>query len=438
MNICKNIYYWSNLNAQDKKQILSRPAVTNKKQIAKDVENIIHTVKKERNQALYKYSKLFDNFTIKDIKKKNIDIINSKNLVSQEFKKAVQIAKKNIFKFHNLQKLHEIDIEIQPGIRCQKLIRPIESVGLYIPGGTAPLISTVLMLAIPAMIAQCKNIVLCSPPKISNEILYSAYSCGIETIYEIGGAQAIAALAFGTESINKVDKIFGPGNAYVTEAKLQVSKIINGPSIDMLAGPSELLIIADETSRADFIALDMLSQSEHGYDSQIILVTSSINIAEEVIIHIKNFLKNSDRIDCINSSLNNSKIIITNDIMECIFISNLYAPEHLIIQTKNPRSLLKNIINAGSIFLGLWSPESAGDYASGTNHVLPTYGSARSISGLGVSDFQKSMTVQELTCSGLSNIAHTIEILAESEQLIAHKNAVSFRLSTIMDNLNDV
>ncbi|CAL4318865.1 Histidinol dehydrogenase [Buchnera aphidicola (Thelaxes suberi)] len=429
MELNNNLFHWSLLSDQDKKKILLRPISKSNIVVKNEVKKIISNVRKFGDNALLKYSKIFDNYNLIEIKKNEKSIIESKCTVSQDFKNAVTIAKNNIIKFHNLQKISNIDIEIQQGVRCQKLIFPIESVGLYIPGGSAPLISTVLMLVIPAIIAKCKRIILCSPPKISNKILYTAQYCGINEIYEIGGAQAIAAMSYGTQTVPKVDKIFGPGNAYVTEAKLQVSKNINGPSIDMLAGPSELLIIADENANANFIALDLLSQAEHGYDSQVILLTPSIILAKKVIKNLSNMILSSKRLEFIRKSLSKSRIIITNSLKECISISNVYAPEHLSIQTLNPRLILQEITNAGSVFLGEWSPESAGDYASGTNHVLPTYGSSKSISGLGLWDFQKSITVQELTREGLLQLSTTIETLALSEKLYAHKNAVTMRLN---------
>ena len=303
--------------------------------------------------------------------------------------------------------------------------------GLYIPGGSAPLPSTVLMLGVPAQIAGCRKVVLCSPPPIADEILYVAKLCKIDEVYNVGGGQAVAAMAYGTESVAKVDKIFGPGNAYVTEAKRQVSNDFRGAAIDMPAGPSEVLVIADETADADFIAADLLSQAEHGPDSQVVLVTPSPVVADQVTEAVQKQLKELSRANIAQQALASSLIIIAESITQAIAISNFYGPEHLIVQTKNPRELLPLLDNAGSIFLGDWSPESAGDYASGTNHVLPTYGYTKTYSSLGLADFSKRMTVQELTADGLKGLAPTVVTMAEAEGLDAHKRAVTIRVEKL-------
>jgi histidinol dehydrogenase len=318
-----------------------------------------------------------------------------------------------------------------PGVVCEQVTRPINKVGLYIPGGSAPLPSTVLMLGVPSQIAGCKKVVLCSPPPIADEILYVAKLCQIDEIYSVGGAQAIAAMAYGTETVSKVDKIFGPGNAFVTEAKRQVSNDFRGAAIDMPAGPSEVLVIADETADADFIASDLLSQAEHGPDSQVVLVTPSPVIADQVADAVQAQLKLLSRADIAQKALSSSLIIISESVEQAVEISNYYGPEHLIVQTKDPRSLLPNLDNAGSIFLGDWSPESAGDYASGTNHVLPTYGYTRTYSSLGLADFSKRMTVQELSADGLLLLAPTVVTMAEAEGLDAHKRAVTLRVEKL-------
>ncbi|MDD6911221.1 histidinol dehydrogenase, partial [Actinobacillus minor] len=299
----------------------------------------------------------------------------------------------------------------------------------YIPGGSAPLFSTVLMLAIPAKIAGCKKIVLCSPPPIADEILYTANLCGVETIYAVGGAQAVFAMANGTETVAKVDKIFGPGNAFVTEAKRQV--VQEGTAIDMPAGPSEVLVIADEYADPDFVASDLLSQAEHGADSQVILVTPSETLAKQTALSIENQLAQLPRAETARKALSHSRTFIADSIEQAVEISNEYAPEHLVVQVDNARDLLDNLDNAGSIFLGAYSPESMGDYASGTNHVLPTYGYTRTYSSLGLADFSKRMTVQELTPQGFKDLAKTVELMASAEQLDAHKQAVSIRLNKI-------
>ncbi|WP_261979443.1 histidinol dehydrogenase [Buchnera aphidicola] len=429
------IVHWNELNLDEKKKILSRPSVQKSFLVKETVQKIIKKVKILGDQALKEYTLLFDKCHINEFKLTKEQINASFLKINKDLKQSILIAKKNITCFHQAQISSEVDIETQFGVRCQQINLPLNSIGIYIPSGTAPLFSTVLMLGIPAVIAGCKKIILCSPPPISEEVLYASYICGINEIFQVGGAQAIAALAFGTQTIPKVDKIFGPGNSYVTEAKLQVSSIYNGPAIDMLAGPSELLIIADNKSNPDFIAADLLSQAEHGLSSQVILLTPYINLAKKVIISINNQLINLSRLKEITSSLKNSIIIVTDNITECINISNIYAPEHLSIQTEQPRKILDSILNASSVFLGSWSPETAGDYASGTNHVLPTYGKSVSSSCLGLADFQKRVLVQELTSQGLINLSHTLQILSEAEKLEGHKNAVKIRVDSVKRNI---
>ncbi|BBI01098.1 histidinol dehydrogenase [Buchnera aphidicola (Nipponaphis monzeni)] len=431
MDIIKNIVFWSQINTEQKLKVLSRPILNQKKTITKTVSQIINDVRILGDDALYKYTYKFDKINLKSIKVKFDHIANASTYINKNLKKSINIAKKNITLFHASQKNSPIKLNTQIGVTCEQLIRPIESVGIYIPGGSAPLISTVLMLAIPAYLSGCKKIVLCSPPNIDYAILYAAYICNVREIYQIGGAQAIAALAYGTKTIPKVNKIFGPGNMYVTEAKSQISNLLNNTSIDMLAGPSELMIIADEHANADFIASDLISQAEHGVDSQVFLVTSSIKLANNVLNSLKSQIHKISRITIVKKSLKNSFFIITKNLLEAVAISNMYAPEHLIIQTKKPRYLLQYIKNAGSIFLGLWSPESVGDYASGPNHVLPTYGYASSQSGLSVRDFQKYISVQELTLKGLLNISKTVKMLASAEKLDGHKYAVQSRIDYI-------
>lgn len=435
MKYFKKMIYWNKLSSNKQKEILLRPVLKDSDAIKKTVEEIIKNVSNLGDEALKKYTFLFDKHNINQFKVPEKKILSSSLHLNEVLKKSIAVAKKNITCFHKAQILSTIDIETEVGVRCQQMYLPLHSIGIYIPGGTAPLFSTVLMLAIPAKIAGCKEIVLCSPPPISNEILYTAHICGINNIFQVGGAQAIAALSLGTETIPKVDKIFGPGNAYVTEAKLQVSSIFNGTSIDMLAGPSELLIIADDSANPDFIAADLLSQAEHGMSSQVMLLTPCIELAKKVILSLNTQSKHLSRLPEILMALKNSIIIITRNLSECIKISNMYAPEHLIIQTKSPRAVLNDISNASSVFLGLWSPESAGDYASGTNHVLPTYGKSISSSSLGLSDFQKRVLVQELTPQGLMKLSNTLETLSSSENLEAHKNAVKIRIDFLKEKI---
>lgn len=423
--------YWNQCSLSEQENLLKRPAHQCSAHISQDVSNILDQVLQYGDQALIKFNLHFDQVHTIQLKIPLPTINQSEKKLSDIIKQAIHLAMKNITLFHQSQNFSKINLEISPGVYCKQIIRPINNIGLYIPGGLAPLPSTVMMLGIPARIAQCHRVILCSPPPISDVILYTAKLCGINEIYQIGGSQAIAAMGFGTESIPKVDKIFGPGNIWVTEAKRQISYRTNRVMIDMLAGPSEILIIADHTANPIFIAADMLSQAEHGVDSHVILITPNINIANSTQQELYKQSKKLSRIHIINKALIHSRIIITNNIKECFSISNNYAPEHLIIQTQNSSTYLQYITNAGSIFLGHWSPESAGDYASGTNHVLPTYGHAVSTSGLGVTDFQKRISVQELTQKGLLNLSSTIITLAKTEQLQAHEYAIKHRISYI-------
>ncbi|PHM40141.1 histidinol dehydrogenase [Xenorhabdus mauleonii] len=425
------IINWQECSSEQQKVLLTRPAVTAAEDISGTVEQILEAVKTGGDQSLQEFSQRFDKTTIETIKVLPDEVEAAASRLAPEIKQAMQQAMNNIRRFHEAQKPQKIDIETLPGVRCQQVTRPINSVGLYIPGGSAPLPSTVLMLGVPANIAECRNIILCSPPPIADEILYAAQLCGISDIFQIGGAQAIAAMAFGTASVPKVDKIFGPGNAWVTEAKRQVSQRIDGAAIDMPAGPSEVLVIADSEANPAFTASDLLSQAEHGPDSQVILVTPDKTFAEQVIQEIENQLKALPRQQIANQALQASRIIIAKDLAQCVEISNQYGPEHLIIQTRHPEQWVEQISSAGSVFLGDWSPESAGDYASGTNHVLPTYGYTSTYSSLGLADFLKRMTVQQLTPQGLQELAPTIETLAQAEQLIAHKNAVTLRIAAL-------
>ena len=416
---------WNSCSAQQQQQLLMRPAISASDSITRTVADILDNVKNNGDAALREYSAKFDKTDVKTLQVSEEEIAAAGARLSDELKQAMAVAVSNIETFHNAQKL--------PGVRCQQVTRPIASVGLYIPGGSAPLFSTVLMLATPARIAGCQQVVLCSPPPIADEILYAAQLCGVRTIFNVGGAQAIAALAFGTESVAKVDKIFGPGNAFVTEAKRQVSQRLDGAAIDMPAGPSEVLVIADGGATPDFVASDLLSQAEHGPDSQVILLTPDAAMGQQVARAVERQLAELPRAETAREALSASRIIVARDLAQCVEISNQYGPEHLIIQTRNARELVDNSTSAGSVFLGDWSPESAGDYASGTNHVLPTYGYTATCSSLGLADFQKRMTVQELSREGFAALASTIEILAAAERLTAHKNAVTLRVAALKE-----
>ncbi|OCG39675.1 histidinol dehydrogenase [Gilliamella sp. Bif1-4] len=423
--------YWQQCTNEQRRKLLTRPAINASDSISKAVADILAQVKQHGDEALKALSNKFDKIQIEQIKLTQEEIKTAANRVNPELKQAMQLAVANIEKFHQAQAYQSIMVETVPGVKCQLVTRPIDSVGLYIPGGSAPLLSTVLMLATPAKIAGCRQIILCSPPPIADEILYAAQLCGVSEVYQLGGAQAIGAMALGTKSVPKVDKIFGPGNAYVTEAKRQVSQRLDGAAIDMPAGPSEVLVIADSSANPAFIAADLLSQAEHGPDSQVILLTPDEKIAQAVSIEVDKQLTQLTRQNIAKKALQESRLIVTKDLDECVAISNRYGPEHLIIQTANADELVEQITSAGSIFLGDWSPESAGDYASGTNHVLPTYGYTATYSSLGLADFQKRMTVQKLTPEGLKAIGNAVELMAEAEQLTAHKQAVSLRLSVL-------
>ncbi|MEB5972627.1 histidinol dehydrogenase [Pantoea dispersa] len=424
---------WQACSAEQQQALLQRPAISASASISATVQDVLVQVKQQGDAALRAFSARFDKAEVENLRVSAAEMQAAGERLSDSLKQAMADAMANIETFHNAQILPPVDVETQPGVRCQQITRPVKSVGLYIPGGSAPLFSTVLMLATPARIAGCGRVVLCSPPPIADEILYAAQLCGVQEVFQVGGAQAIAALAFGTESVPKVDKIFGPGNAYVTEAKRQVSQRLDGAAIDMPAGPSEVLVIADEGATPAFVASDLLSQAEHGPDSQVILLTPSRQLADAVALAVEQQLAQLPRAATARQALESSRLIVAQDLAQCVEISNQYGPEHLIIQTRQPRALVEEITSAGSVFLGDWSPESAGDYASGTNHVLPTYGYTATCSSLGLADFQKRMTVQELTPQGFLNLAATIETLAAAEQLDAHKNAVTLRVAALKE-----
>jgi histidinol dehydrogenase len=416
-------------------KIIQRP-VQDISGLSKNVEDILYEIKQNGQKALKKYTLQFDGIYMDSFGVKQEEFTYAEKQTDTDLKKAIKIAAKNIEKFHSAQKTEPIRIETSPGITCWQKAVPIEKVGLYIPGGTAPLFSTVLMLAIPANVAGCKEIVLCTPPdkegKIHPAILYASIVARVNKIFKIGGIQAIGAMAYGINPVPKVNKIFGPGNQYVTAAKQIVS--MNDVAIDMPAGPSEVMIVADNTAKAEFIAADLLSQAEHGGDSQVILITDSKKIAEKVAREINLQIEDIPRKKITEESLKNSMIIVMENIKETITLINTYAPEHLILSTTNYHKLADEVINAGSVFLGNYTPESAGDYASGTNHTLPTNGWARSYSGVNLDSFMKKITFQEISEKGLESIGPTIEIMAEAEHLTAHKNAVSVRIKDIKKN----
>ncbi|MCD9557126.1 histidinol dehydrogenase [Photobacterium carnosum] len=423
---------WQSLTKDQQQQLLTRPAVNNSANITAIVSNIIKQVRQQGDGALFTLTEKFDGIRPATLSVSANEVDTACARLSDDMKAALEQAHRNITTFHLAQQQPTLRVETQTGVICEQVTRPVNSVGLYIPGGSAPLPSTVLMLGVPAQIAGCRHIALCSPPPIADEILYVAKLCDINAIYNVGGSQAIAAMAYGTDTIASVDKIFGPGNAFVTEAKRQVSNDFNGAAIDMPAGPSEVLIIADETADPEFIAADLLSQAEHGPDSQVILVTSSQAIADQTATAIERQLRQLTRADIAQQALASSLLIVTETLLQCVAISNQYGPEHLIVQTCEPRELVPLLDNAGSIFLGKWSPESVGDYASGTNHVLPTYGYTRTYSSLGLADFSKRMTIQELSADGLLGIAKTVTTIAAAEGLDAHKHAVTIRVNKLI------
>ena len=413
-------------------EILIRPTQT-VKEIETTVNQVFEDVQKNGDTAIKKYTKKFDKVAVTSLKVTQEEISIAVEAVSRELKEAIQQAAANIEKFHRAQKTEKVYQETTPGVVCWQEKRPIEKVGLYIPGGTAPLLSTVLMLAIPAKIAGCQEIILCSPPnlegKIANEILYTANLCGVTNIFKVGGIQAISGLTFGTETIPKVYKIFGPGNQFVTVAKQLATKY--GVAIDMPAGPSELLVMADDSANASFVASDLLSQAEHGADSQVILVSTSEKLIEDVSKEVEKQLKELPRIEIATKAIQNSKSILVKNFKQALALINEYAPEHFIVCTNNNDFFIDGILNAGSVFIGNYTPESAGDYASGTNHTLPTNGYSKSYSGVNLDSFTKSITFQEISKKGIQNIGKSIELMALAEGLQAHKNAVSIRIKEI-------
>lgn len=426
------IVSWNAIEAKEQQELLTRPAMSGAADITTTVMTIVNRIRTEGDQALKEYTAKFDRVADGNIVFSEEQTSAACGRVSSEMKEAIGHAYRNIATFHEAQKSQPLRLDTQDGVRCELHTHAIGRVGLYVPGGSAPLVSTVLMLAIPAKIAGCRKVILCSPPPIADEIIYAATLCGVEHIYTMGGAQAIAAMAYGTETVSKVDKIFGPGNAWVTEAKRQVSMDFRGAAIDMPAGPSEVLVIADDKAAPEFVAADLLSQAEHGPDSQVVLVTPSRALADAVELELETQLAELSRAEIARKALASSLTIVCDDLEQACAISNDYAPEHLIVQTTAPRALVSKLENAGSIFLGAWTPESVGDYASGTNHTLPTYGYARTASSLGLADYQRRYTVQELSADGLKALATTVTMMADAEGLGAHKRAVTIRMEKLV------
>ncbi len=422
----------SNPDKSQWQEILKRP-VMNTENLFDTVRSVIDRVKEEGDRAVLDYEEKFDKVVLASLAVSEEEQQEAENLVGEDLKAAIRLAKQNIETFHAAQRFEGKKVQTQPGVTCWQKAVAIEKVGLYIPGGTAPLFSTVLMLAVPARIAGCKEIVLCTPPgrdgKVHPAVLFAAKVAGVNRIFKAGGIQAIAAMAYGTESVPKVYKIFGPGNQYVTAAKQLVS--LRDVAIDMPAGPSEVEVLADETANPIFVAADLLSQAEHGVDSQAILITTSVELQQAVKVEVERQLALLPRKEIAEKSLANSKLIVVDSMTEAIELTNAYAPEHLIIETEDYLSVAERIVNAGSVFLGSLTPESAGDYASGTNHTLPTNGYAKAYSGVSLDSFIRKITFQEIKPEGLNIIGPAIELMAANEQLDAHKNAVSVRLGQL-------
>ena len=414
--------------------LLQRPAL-NTESLFDTVRSIISQVKEEGDKAVMAYEKKFDKAELASLRVSPEEIAAAGNRISDRLKAAIALAKQNIATFHASQRFESRKVETSPGVFCWQKSVPIEKVGLYVPGGTAPLFSTVLMLAVPAQIAGCKEIVLCTPPdkegKVHPAILYAAQIAGVSKIFKAGGVQAIAAMAYGTESIPKVYKIFGPGNQYVTATKQLVG--LRDVAIDMPAGPSEVAVLADETSRPDFVAADLLSQAEHGTDSQAVLITTSEKMLADVVDELERQLAVLPRKEIAQKSLENSKLFLVRNTDEAVGLANSYAPEHLIIETRNYHEIAERIVNAGSVFMGALTPESAGDYASGTNHTLPTNGYAKAYNGVNLDSFIRKITFQEILPEGIANIGPAIEEMAANECLDGHRRAVTVRLNAIND-----
>lgn len=417
---------------EDWAKIVERPHL-DVSELNQTVSAVLNDVRLRGDEAVKGYELKFDHVDLNELSVSQTEMDEAEQLISNELKEAIRLAHHNIKAFHESQRFTGKKVETQPGVTCWQKAVAIEKVGLYIPGGTAPLFSTVLMLATPARIAGCREIVLCTPPgrdgKVNPAILMAARIAGVSQIFKIGGVQTIGAMAYGTESVPKVYKIFGPGNQYVMAAKQQVS--LHEVAIDMPAGPSEVCVVADDSCNTEFVAADLLSQAEHGIDSQVFLITTSNKVIEDVQEAVSRQLNQLPRKEIAQKTLENSTLVLVNDLKEAIDLSNAYAPEHLILQTENYMELAEDVINAGSVFLGQYACESAGDYASGTNHTLPTHGYATTYSGVNLDSYQRKVTFQYLTAEGVSNIGRAVELMAEAEQLDAHKNAMTVRLNSL-------
>ncbi len=423
---------WNELGPDERRVLLRRPAMANDARIRATVKAIIAEVRRDGDSALARLTEQYDGAQLDELRVGTAEIDDAAAALTTAEVAAIDLAIANVRRFHEAQMPAPVTVETMPGVVCERVTHPIEAVGLYVPAGTAPLPSAAIMLAVPAAIAGCPVRVLCTPPRPDGtadpSVLVAAQRAGVSEVYKVGGAQAVAAMAYGTATVPKVAKIFGPGNAWVTCAKAVVSGDPDGAAIDMPAGPSEVLVIADHSASAEFVASDLLAQAEHGTDSQVVLVTTSESLARDVVGELDTQLETLSRADIARAALANSRVVIVGDLEAAVRVSNDYAPEHLILQVEEPRRLLAAVRNAGSVFVGPWTPESVGDYCSGTNHVLPTYGYARTYSGLGVDQFLRQMTVQELTRDGLEALGDAVVRLAGLEGLDAHAAAVTRRL----------
>lgn len=429
------ILNWSSLSTQERRQALRRPAQQGTAELQDRVREIVREVRDRGDRALLEFTRRFDGVALQAIEVGTAEFAAAETTLNAEQRQAIDRAIANVRRFHEAQIGAPLRVETSPGVVCERHFRPIDAVGLYVPAGVAPLPSAAIMLAVPARIAACPTRIMCTPPRRDGTadptVLTIANLCGVRRVFKLGGAQAIAAMAYGTESVPKVDKIFGPGNAWVTAAKLLVANDPEGAALDLPAGPSEVLVVADATARAEFVAADLLAQAEHSADAQVMLVTTSSALAEQTAAEVEAQMRKLDRMDTLRKSIEHARCFVVDTLDAAIELSNTYAPEHLILQVANPREWLSKIRNAGSVFLGAWTPETIGDYCSGANHVLPTYGFAKAYSGLSLHDFLKRMTVQELTSDGLRELGPTAITLAALEGLDAHANAVRVRLAQL-------
>lgn len=427
------LLHWSALSQEERRAALRRPAQSGAEALYERVRAIIDDVRSRGDAALFEYASKFDDATLSSLEAQPHEFEQARAALSANQIAALQRAIDNVRKFHEAQIQPVLKVETSPGVVCERHFRPIDAVGLYVPAGVAPLPSAAIMTAVPAAIAGCETRILCTPPRKNGTadpaVLVAAQMCGVDRVFKVGGAQAIAAMAYGTRTVPKVDKVFGPGSAWVTAAKLLCANDPAGAALDLPAGPSEVLVIADDSARAEFVAADLLAQAEHSSDAQVVLVTTSETLAREVTIELERQMQRLGREDTLRASIDHSRLFLVDTLEEAFEVSNAYAPEHLIVQVRDARRWLDRVRNAGSVFLGFWTPETMGDYCSGTNHVLPTYGFARAYSGLSLMDFMKRITVQELTAAGLQDLGPTAVDIAELEGLDAHANAVQVRLA---------